>query len=330
MSGEFEQYPPARWSVRGYTVVFPVDGVTETGANRIVEREKPYRDGAKLDDTGSKARRWNLTCCFENSIEGAGLEENGIALYPDTLNLLLESFRVHETGDLVVPTVGRVRARADTYQRDERNSDRDGAALVLTFIEDNEDYFNRNSVKPTNVRGVANRLADATVFSQESISNQHLTIGQLQEAVSNLEGLVNSPFDYAQQIEWTAGRVVQLVEQVTRIFSIPGRRGRDTLRGPGGNDTNRKLQRHKEVAAAAQNDSRRGRPILVWRTAERDTSIFDIAVEVQQLVQDLLAINPQLSNPLFVPKGSRYRVLEADGNVGNEGSQVVTLAGPAP
>jgi len=103
---EFEQYSVASWTVNNRTLAFPAKVINDNGGNRIVQRERPFRDGAKLDDTGSRATVWAFEVLFENSIEESGLEINAMPLYPDVINAIIESFKTHETGDLVVPTVG--------------------------------------------------------------------------------------------------------------------------------------------------------------------------------------------------------------------------------
>src|SRR5262245_15019791 len=109
MSETFEDYEVCSWKVgqRSGTLKFPVSSIQESGGNRIVERNRPYRNGAKLDDVGSNATKWTIEAVFENSImEGEkGLDQN-VLLYPNVLNAVLDSFRIHGTGDLVIPTRG--------------------------------------------------------------------------------------------------------------------------------------------------------------------------------------------------------------------------------
>src|SRR5689334_5238078 len=102
----FENYPPCSWTVQGDTIVFPVADIEEDGGNRIVRRRRPYRNGAKLDDTGSNEKVWRVTVVLENSIEEDGLDPNR-PLYPFVANALVSSFDLHDTGDLVLSTRGK-------------------------------------------------------------------------------------------------------------------------------------------------------------------------------------------------------------------------------
>jgi len=311
----FEGYPPLSWSVRGQKYFFPALSISETGANRIVERERPFRDGAKLDDTGSKAVRWVVEAIFENTVEETGLDNGEMALYPDVLNALVDSFKQHETGDLVLPTVGKRRARAEGYSRREQPEEQDAATVTFTFVEDNEDAVRADSFRQPTANANARRLSEVTTFDQESLDNGHFSISDLQESVSELEGLMNAPLDYAQDIESSSKRVGQLAVQVVQVFSNTGQRGRDTLLGSRGNRASRKMVREQDMAARAANESRRGRPVIVRFVALRDTSLFSVAAYLRQPYVDLLAVNPQLEDPSYIPRGSEVRVFAATGEL---------------
>src|SRR5690242_2889711 len=92
----FERYPVAKWRVgSGAPIAFPIQEITETGGNRIVPHERPYRDGGKLDDTGCKPTTWRFRAIFNNSIAEQDLAN--AVLYPTVLRALIRSFRMHET-----------------------------------------------------------------------------------------------------------------------------------------------------------------------------------------------------------------------------------------
>jgi prophage DNA circulation protein len=227
----------------------------------------------------------------------------------------LQSFDVHETGDLVLPTIGRVRARAETYERLETPDVQDAASLSFTFIEDNEDDVDASAFKQPSANANARRLSEQTEFDQESLDNGHFSISDLTEAVSELEGLVNAPFDFAQDVENSARTIGHLAARVTQVFSKLGHRGRDTLLGPKGGRANRKLIQAQEIAARAAAESRRGRPVIVRYVVRLDTSMFEVAAFLRQSLGDLLAINPQIEQPFYVPRGTEIRVFAATGQV---------------
>jgi prophage DNA circulation protein len=310
-----EKQSVASWSVPGFNVRFPIAHITETGGNRLVERERPYRNGAKLDDTGSRARRWRITVLFENTIEETDLSNGGLLLYPDVLRLMLQSFSVHETGELVIPAEGKVKARAADWERTEAPEERDAARVVFTFIEDNQDAVGVAAFAAPSATANARKLAESTTFDQESLGNGHLTIAQMQEAVSSLEGLANAPDDYRQELEWTAKRIGDLAKQTVGIFSKAGQRGRDTLLGPRGSRAESKMARSQDMAARATAQPLQSRPAVGRYITKIDISIFDLAAFVDQPADMLIAINPQIEDLFFIPAGSEVRVFTSTGTI---------------
>jgi prophage DNA circulation protein len=201
----------ATWKV-GTSVImaFPVQNITETGGNRLVERERPYRDGAKLDDTGSKPKRWSMEILFENTIDEPGLEINEFDLYPDILDSLIDSFDNHETGDLVVPTRGTVRARIESYTRTEKIDPRDAALLNITFVQDNEDNVDAASFAIISANSNAKRLGEETTFDAQTDEMWDDGLVSVREFTDQLENATNQPGDVADDVDNSASRVVTI------------------------------------------------------------------------------------------------------------------------
>jgi prophage DNA circulation protein len=158
-------------------------------------------------------------------------------------------------------------------------------------------------------------LAEQTTFDMESVDNGHFSISDLTEAVSNLEGLVNAPFDLAQDVENAAKTIQHLAARVVNLFSQTGRRGRDTLTSPKAARANRRLVQVQDLAARAAAESRRGRPVVVRYVVQVDTSMFQIAGFLRQSLADLLVINPQIEQPFYIARGTEVRVFAATGQV---------------
>jgi prophage DNA circulation protein len=190
----FAQYPPGRWRVGSLDpIVFPVLSVTEQGGNRIVTHERPGRNGAKLDDTGSKARQWQVAMIFANTIEEPGIEDNPQPLYPFMLRRMIDSFDVHETGTLVCPTVGEIRARVVDYTRREMPEEDDAAILDVVFLQDNEDALDRSILEPPSVTATVRKLAEQTTFSAQKSGVWSDGIASLRTAASEIETLMREP-----------------------------------------------------------------------------------------------------------------------------------------
>ena len=314
----FEKYPPAQFTVAGLTLGFPVLRIQQSGGNRIVKRERPYRDGAKLDDTGSEPILWVMEAIFNNSlILGSQGEQillginGGLPLYPDVLNLLISNFDFHETGDLVVPTIGKQRARALSYDRTETFDGRDQAIVSFTFCEDNEDGVDFRSITAPTGGANAKRLAATTELDTESFGSLAEALTQMQSSLIDLEDLVNGPGDAVLDIEAAAMRVEGSGRRANRTFSEAGRPGRDLFLDPANSRGPRKIVRVIDLAARQRNIARRGQPQLTNVVFRNNTTIFRIGAVLGQDPGDLIGINPDL-DPSFIPKGTLVRVFVTD------------------
>ncbi len=312
----FEQLPVGQWTADGgEPIAFPVLRITETGGNRIVIQDRAYRDGAKLDDTGSVAKAWNITVMFENSIALSNHAEpdlntvnKGEPLYPNILNALIESFDIHETGDLVVPTRGSVRARCQSYSRAEGFDQRDCAMLDLTFVEDNEDNVGAQMFTAPSAAGSANLLAEQTTFSEQSEGMWDGSIQDLNEMTSQLEGLANAPGQYAQDLEQQHKTVMNNVDRVIALNTDAATEGKNILSGAESTKAQRDLQRIKEMAGQSSQAQRQGQKKLVTKKYEQQLSIFQIATIENQDAQVLVENNPQIPNLLAIPKNTPVRM----------------------
>lgn len=306
----FEQYPVASWKVGSLPALkFPVSKISESGGNRIVKRERPYRDGAKLDDTGSNAKQWTLTVVFDNGVDEEGLDESK-PLYPDVLNELIASFDTHEAGDLVIPTRGRVRARAESYQRDETESERDEGVVSFTFTEDNEDNVGSNAFEPMSINASANRLTEQTVFSATSEGAWGTSLADLNEFAGELEALANYPGDTVANIDSQVSIVIGAANRVGRAFTRESEENRNMLNDPQMSLTQRKLEETKDMAARARAEAYKGRPRLVPYFVTGDTDLFAIAALLNMAAEDIIELNRAI-DPFNVIRGTTVNVMES-------------------
>jgi prophage DNA circulation protein len=310
----FPKYVVASWKVGSSPErAFPAIIINESGENRIVERDRPYRDGAKLDDIGSRAKRWTIQVIFNNSVDEPDMSalNDNLPLYPDILTELIESFLQHETGDLSIPTVGTIRARASTYSRKESFDAQDEAMVSFTFIEDNEDALTAMPNPPT-VHANATRLALQATFDVQSIGSWEQTLADLESLMVDIENLAAAPGEFLQDLDRAASQVLDIVDAAIRLLSNPGKPSRDTLTRPSGSRTERKLVRIKEMAGRALLQNRANRPRIQTVIVTEDTSLISISNALEQRYFDLLEINPQLENPADIPKGTTVKVFAPD------------------
>jgi hypothetical protein len=308
----FEQYPPACWRPDGASepIFFPVESIDEEGGNRIVRHRRPHRDGARLEDTGSNETVWTMLAPFNTS--GKDGVRNGVPLYPTVLRQLVKSFRVHATGTLVVPTIGRVRARAERYKRRESNEERDHAVLELVFVEDNEESLDRAALNPPGVVSTLRKLSEQTTFTAERTGPWNADTLTLTEFASEIEGLLLAPGrasadlgaivrSHRNQVQRMQDAAMTLALQTGGLFAEP--RGSESQR------QFRTMLDREALAEVERTSSRpRVRPYVV--DVER-TSIVEIAAKLNQDVGELLDLNAaRLADPFDIDRGTVLRVFE--------------------
>lgn len=305
----FPQFEIASWKVGSIPLVkFPVASINETGGNRLVERERPYRDGAKFDDTGSKAKRFTVKVLFNNTIQEPDLPSIP-PLYPDAMKLMIASFDQHVTGDLTLPTRGKFRARAESYARDEAAEGRDEATVSFTFVQDNEDNVGAAAFQVKRVNASVKRLGETTEFSAQSEGVWDTSLADLREFCSELEGIANYPGNTVDDVDSQASIVISTCNRTQRGFSKANKRNESLLRDPELSRTQRKLDETRDMAGRARNDARAGRPPIDSIIVPNDTDLYTIAAQYGQSVIDLIDLNAGL-DPTFIAAGTIVRILD--------------------
>ena len=307
----FSRYPPMQFTVAGLTLAFFALRIQQNGGNRVIERKRPYRKGAKLDSTGSEAIRWTVDVIFNNTIPQLPDINAGLPMYPDVLNLLLANFDIQETGDLVVTTTGTTRVKAESYSRIEKFDERDQAVVQFVFCEDNEDGVDFRSISAPTAGANGARLANTTTFDTQSFGSISDALLDLEVALIELEALANTPGDVAQDIEAIGLRVEGAARTAERVHSEAGRPGRDLFLDPANSRGYRKLTRAIELAARERNRARRNQPKLVTIVFRESTSIWRVSAIIGQDPVELLEINPGL-DPNFIPAQTNIKVFATE------------------
>jgi len=308
----FEQYPVGSWrTATTEAIEFAVVDVQETGGNRIVRHAIPHRPGAKCESTGEKERCWSVTAIFNNSIE-EGVRD-GVPLYPERLRQLLRSFRTGETGWLVLPTTGEVRARLEEYDRAERSEQRDTATLVLKFVEDNEESLDRAALNPPSVVATLVKLAEQTVFSAQRQGLHTPELIGLQEFAAQVEGLLLAPGRAAADL----GAIVRAHRRaIQRMIDAATTAANDTgglFSEPRGSETERQLRTLMDREAAAEDERVSSRPrTKAFVIDVEETSIFEVAARVDQDAEELMDLNAsRVDDPFRLTRGEVIRIFES-------------------
>lgn len=308
---EYENTTIASWTVgQEGTIRFPVKSVGDTMRNRIIAQERPYRDGGKLDDTGAKVREFVLACIFSNKIDENGLSDNGLPLFPDMLTKLQASFNVHETGLLVLPTIGGKRCKAVALVRRDTAEDPDGPNVDLVFHEDNEDSLDRALLDNPTIKGSIPQLAEQTVFSAQASGSWDEGLSSIESSVGAVENALNAPGRATNEVSGLAkssrriaARVVKVQKKFADDLSRP-------FSEPSGSQTERQLLTLRDRQAEAAAERARSLPaIRIFKVDVEVTSLFEVAARFGQDISDLLDLNDALlPTPFLLRKGDVVRV----------------------
>jgi prophage DNA circulation protein len=292
-------------------VEFPITDFTQTGGNRIVLHERPFRDGARLDDTGSKPRAWSFTAHFSNRIQEPGVS-SAIPLYPQILRQLIRSFDEHETGDLILPPVGKVRARAGDYTWNETPDDDDAATLTLTFTEDNEDALDRAVLNLPGVTATIFKLAEQTTFTAQKNGSWNDDLVSLTEVCAEIEGLMLAPgrgvADLGAVIRAHRRALQGLGETTATVLGQE-----DRLSEPRASDTHRQVRTMMDREAQAEEERTQSRPrTKAFLIDVERTSIFEVAARFDQDAEELLDLNgARIEDPFLLVRGDVIRIFES-------------------
>jgi hypothetical protein len=284
----------------GEEVIFTAERITESGGNRLVEQERAYRAGAKLDSTDWKALRWRIESAFNNTHTEPGIGESPV-MYPDRLNRLIRSFARKETGNLYLPTRGFRRVKASSYERDETIDNVDAASVVFLFVEDSEDVINLDALSDPLVSASLNRLAEQTKFSAERIGSFSDDLVDLATFASQVETVLLGPSRALQDLRAQNKRnrlAHRRIRRAERDGRLHGRGQASPFARADGASVERLLlvQSDMEAGAADEKNADRGaqRPYRV----QGQSNIFDIATALGQSPDALMEINQGLVDDL--------------------------------
>lgn len=301
-----EQYDVASWGVGDSPkLFFAVLAIAEQRKNRIIQHKRPYREGAKLDDTGSEPIVWNVEIIFNNQITEEGLAQNGRDSFPDVYRLMKASSEVHETGDLVLPGIGAIRARFDSMSSSETHEETDTARCQCVWIQDNEESLDRALIRTTTARSTISRVAEQTRFTAQSLGAWDDDLNGLVEFAAELEALLLAPGRATQAVETQVRRnrralqrIVDAQQQLAEDVGIETNQPRGSAL-----ERNNLLLRDRQAQAAGERSA--GRPrVRAFKVDVELTNIFEVAARFKQDAEELLDLNDsRIADPFELRRG---------------------------
>jgi hypothetical protein len=310
--GIWEKWEIASWTVGGQTYKFPVKIIEEDGGNRLVVRARPNRPGAKLDSTGGKEKKWTITALFWNGCKEPGLDP-AVPLYPDVKNAIVASFDVQETGDLVVPSRGRVRARADTYRTVENvDTEWDSTLATFNFVADNEDAIGAASVSKMTARTSGPKIATQAKFDADGVDVAgDGGLDALIDSMNQLQGILNAPQTAIDDATATSNTISRNIDNLVAAFSDAAEPARSAFTDPSSHRLRRKLILLQDSCndSSVTEGKGRARPTAP-RTFNTTRSIYDIAAELGQDASALSELNEyRIEDQLSIEPGTIVLVL---------------------
>lgn len=311
---DFSKWPPITWTVGGKTHLIPQITCKRTFGNRLAAHKRPYRKGARHDNTGPDPVSWELTLAAGRTVHEFDPRVPA-DYYPAGYTALLDSFDLEETGTLVTP-FGERRCKAANGMASWGRADQgvDAVGITLTFIEDNEDDTDLGSFSLATARTAGPGQVDTFLgFAVQSGAGAGDFFDSLKEASRELQALANYPGDaigeMVTRIQIITTSTVDVVDAYASAPQGAVERMSALLQDPLAGPALRKLEEFLDTACrAAEDEARRRGKARTVRTYDREVSIYDVAAELEQDCADLMNINSALPDMFEIPRGTPIQV----------------------
>ncbi len=115
-------------------IAFPATQVKNSSGRKLVKHVYPYRPGQEIVDLGRQAMTINVSAVFNTDPFLTKIFGN---LYPGRYESLMAAIHAGESGELVHPVFGTLRATCESYSDTTQSTEINTVRLELTFVEDN-------------------------------------------------------------------------------------------------------------------------------------------------------------------------------------------------
>jgi hypothetical protein len=297
---QFARWPPITWTVGGVTHQVPAQTLRRIFGNRLAKHVRPYRKGARHDNTGPDPVGWEIGLIAGRNAH-AFYPQIPADYYPNGIKALELSFELEETGTLMTP-YGERRCKASSGNTTWSRADAgvDAQATSLVWVEDNEDDTELASFDPPQARTAGPDQVDSFLgFAAQVGAGAGDFFDSLKEASRSLKELANYPGDTLAQ--WTArvSTITGAVKSTYEAYASAPTRAANTmsalLNDPLAGPALRKLEQIVDSACkAAEEEAKRSGKARTIKRYDRVVSIFEVSVDVSQSATDLMALNPTL------------------------------------
>lgn len=208
MSVPADSFPKAAFD----GIEFAYSAISLKGGIRYALHEFPHAAGAEPEKMGRKAYIVSFRAFFHD-IPKTALDREYPDAYPNSLRILREKFESQITGDLTIPTVGKIKAVAIdwTQQYDVRSPT--GESFDIEFVEDQAASFLIAAIGTSTNGAIAVEEASNAAFAAAALAdfkkkNTHGFFQSLNDAVNLFKGALGAGDAFSRVLE---GKIQGLV-----------------------------------------------------------------------------------------------------------------------
>lgn len=279
-------------------VEFAYVDVVVHGGTRYALHEFPHSPGAEVEKMGRRPYTVTFTLTMHR-IPGSELDKQYPDLYPTRLRKLREMFEKEITDDLVVPTIGTIKATAVTWTQTFNSNSPTGEHVQVEFIEDQdtEKAFDDQSTDygPQKMAEANDALLAAAALADFKKANALGVFQQINDAVTLVQGVMGQADAYSRMVEGKIQAVVNLCAFADSSL--------DDLQHPENHlvlDALKDLWLASQQLAANVTQKRAG---LLHYNVPKQMTLNQIASTLGSSPEDLLQLN-SFDDSLAIPAGT--------------------------
>ena len=177
----------------------------------------PHAPGGQPEKLGRNLYEFHFTCPFHGNLP------KWPGLWPETLSSLRYLFESGETFDLVVPTIGTIKAYATKWDEEADVKRRSGVGMEISFREAGSELYLTNEL----IAARAAATFSARTGFQQAIADAEIEdslFDKLVEFVADLERIKGRAEQEVLAVSYKAEGIVALCDRVGAlpVFDIPG------------------------------------------------------------------------------------------------------------
>ena len=297
--------------------VFPVTECVVAGGARHHVHEYPHTPGGDTEPLGRKLYTIRFKAFFLD-VPGSLLNREYPDLYPTTLQILRTAFEEEKVADLLIPTIGTIKARCVNWSQVMSSANLSGETMDLEFLEEYESPYldNSGSVDINLDVGAANdalQLAVATKLAELDEGDLAVPSPAVERATSLFQA-INDAVGAVLAIRDTVDIAARLIEaKILKVADLCREVDR-TLGTLQGADFVRIMQANRDlwqsVNETLENVTQKPSAIQFYETPKL-MGINEVAVVLARYdvkATDLLNLNG-FEDAFAIPPGTRVKYL---------------------